>query len=297
MVKDNNEIYRKLRQEINKMPIAFPETNSGVEIRLLKYLFTPEEAEIAVHLNIVPEDLKRIHNRLEKKGITISIDDLEKTLDNMVIKGAILGGRIFESLKGDKKHYSLNQLAIGMFESQADRLTPEYARDFFSYFDDQFYKDFYGTKTAQMRTVPISVSLKPQLHVEPYNNIRDYIKNLDDDIVVMNCVCRQARDARGHPCTHSDIRETCFSFGDVARFFLGKGTGRAITSQEALQILDKAEEAGFVLQPENNRKPLFMCCCCRDCCHVLRGFKLHARPADLFHTNYFSKVDPVKCNG
>jgi len=64
----SENIYRKLREEINKMPIPFSETASGAELRLLKLLFTPEEAEIAIHLNIMPETIARIHKRARKSG-------------------------------------------------------------------------------------------------------------------------------------------------------------------------------------------------------------------------------------
>jgi len=99
---NQDDVYRKLREEINKMPIPFSETASGVELRLLKHLFTPEEAQIALNLNILPETIIRIHKRVKKSGIEITQMELEEMLDNLVNKGAILGGRAFES-KGKGK--------------------------------------------------------------------------------------------------------------------------------------------------------------------------------------------------
>ncbi|MCK7510975.1 MAG: hypothetical protein MZV70_47480 [Desulfobacterales bacterium] len=64
---NQDDVYRKLREEINKMPIPFSETASGVELRLLKHLFTPEEAQIALNLNILPETISRIHKRVTEK--------------------------------------------------------------------------------------------------------------------------------------------------------------------------------------------------------------------------------------
>jgi Na+-translocating ferredoxin:NAD+ oxidoreductase subunit B len=63
---NQDDVYRKLHKEINKMPIPFPETASRVELKLLKHLFTPAEAEIALNLNILPETVKRIHKRVQK---------------------------------------------------------------------------------------------------------------------------------------------------------------------------------------------------------------------------------------
>ncbi|MEE9379559.1 MAG: hypothetical protein V3V33_16155 [Candidatus Lokiarchaeia archaeon] len=33
------KIYRKLQEHLDRLPIGFPSTKSGVELKLLKYLF------------------------------------------------------------------------------------------------------------------------------------------------------------------------------------------------------------------------------------------------------------------
>ena len=40
----NKDAYRKLQEHLDKMPVGYPATQSGVEINLLKTIFTPEEA-------------------------------------------------------------------------------------------------------------------------------------------------------------------------------------------------------------------------------------------------------------
>jgi electron transport complex protein RnfB len=292
----NDDVYRKLSKEINKMPVPFSETASGVELELLKHLFTPTEAEIALNLNILPETLSKIHRRVRKSGIDISSEELEHILDNLVQKGAITGGRFYES-KGKGKQYSLAQLAVGMFEFQVDRLTPEYVRDFEQYVKEQFQKDIHGLSTQQMRTIPVSQSITPDMRIAPYNDIKGYVKGLKDDIAVSNCVCRQSAEVVGGICHHSDIRETCLTFSDAARYMIGRNVGRPITNEEALAILDRAEEAGFILQPQNSREPQFVCCCCTDCCHALKIIKMHSKPAELFISNYYATIDPSKCKG
>jgi Pyruvate/2-oxoacid:ferredoxin oxidoreductase delta subunit len=289
----SGDVYDKLKQEINKMPIPYSETKSGVELRLLTHLFTPAEAEIALNLNIMPETLDRIHKRVHKSGIAISREELEDVLDTLVKKGAIMGAQ--SKRKG--KLYSLVQLAIGMFEFQVDRLTRDFVEDFEQYVKEQFHKDVMSTKTKQMRTVPVSQSVTPDLRVESYNDIRAYVHNLKDDIAVINCVCRQSADIIGNPCRHSDIRETCLMLSGVARFSVARGIGRMITKEEALAILGRAEDAGFILQPENAQEPKFICCCCIDCCHELKILKMHPKPADLFISNYYATIDPSLCKG
>ena len=43
-------IYRKLQQHLDKMPVGYPATESGIEIKILEHLFNPDQAEIALNL-------------------------------------------------------------------------------------------------------------------------------------------------------------------------------------------------------------------------------------------------------
>ena len=38
------DIYRKLQQHLDQLPIGYPPTESGNDIKILKFIFTPEEA-------------------------------------------------------------------------------------------------------------------------------------------------------------------------------------------------------------------------------------------------------------
>ena len=50
------DIYEKLAKHLDNLPGGFPRTPSGVEIRILRRLFTPDEAKLAVHLTLIPEE-------------------------------------------------------------------------------------------------------------------------------------------------------------------------------------------------------------------------------------------------
>ena len=47
-------IYKQLARELDKIPEGYPETGSGVELKILARLFTPEQAELACHLSLKP---------------------------------------------------------------------------------------------------------------------------------------------------------------------------------------------------------------------------------------------------
>ena len=42
------EIYQKLARHLDNLPGGFPPTETGVELRILRRLFTPEQAELAL---------------------------------------------------------------------------------------------------------------------------------------------------------------------------------------------------------------------------------------------------------
>ena len=71
-----NDIYRRLQKHLDRHPIAFPATETGSEIRLLKSLFNVQEAIIALQLSTLPEKVKKIHKRLDR----MPLDALEKYL-------------------------------------------------------------------------------------------------------------------------------------------------------------------------------------------------------------------------
>jgi len=40
-----------------------------------------------------------------------------------------------------------------------------------------------------------------------------------------------------------------------------------------------------------------VCCCCGCCCDLVTNIKKIEKPWELFHTNYYAKVDPDLCIG
>ena len=71
----SDDIYYELREVLNKFARGYQATESGVEIKILKKLFSEEDAKLAVKLSTVPEELGDIADRLEW-----NIDDLSKRL-------------------------------------------------------------------------------------------------------------------------------------------------------------------------------------------------------------------------
>jgi electron transport complex protein RnfB len=75
-------VFRKLQQHMDQFPVGFPATESGVDIRILKYFFTEREAELALHLTIIPQSVNQIYRRVKNLGYTKT--HLKYVLDKMV---------------------------------------------------------------------------------------------------------------------------------------------------------------------------------------------------------------------
>jgi electron transport complex protein RnfB len=286
---DEGDVYQRLRKHIDDMPIPYPETRSGVELRILRRLFTPEEAAVALGLSAVPEPVDKIRARVP--GRTEA--ELELVLDRMVQKGAIFGGPAVS--RGGSKKYCRAPLAIGMYEAQVDKLTKEMQEDFDRYLREGFAQALLVTKTPQMRTIPVNARFVPDRLVGRYDDARRLVAEGKGPWATRNCVCRQGHDVLGIPCRQTTSRRVCLMIGPAAKGSLASGEGQELTREETFALLDQAERDGMVLQPSNARDPIFICFCCGCCCGMLKAAKQFPRPAEFLQANYHAVVDAALC--
>lgn len=283
------DIYRKLQQHLDRMPIGFPPTSSGVEIRILQQLFSREEAEIALQLSALPEPAQVIYKRLKSK---MTLLEMRQRLEQMGKKGLIL------TLPGPEEvRYGKLIFAIGMYERQVKRLTPEFERDSQQYLQEAFGEAFHSKKTTQMRIVPINHALKIKRDVASYDDIRAYVESCGGPFAKMTCICRHGKELLGEKCKQTTLRDNCLTVGNGARAMVDHGIAEFISLEEMLELLNAADQEGLVLQPENTKNPLFVCCCCGCCCNVLISAKQFPRPAEYFSSNLCAEVDQDSCNG
>jgi H+/Na+-translocating ferredoxin:NAD+ oxidoreductase subunit B len=289
-MKNSNSLYRELQIHLDKLPIGFPETKSGIEIEILTYLFEPNEAKIALCLSLAPSSISKILKRLKNKfDIEYSEEELNPIIDKMFMSGCI-------NRSGEKEPYSYSNamLAIGMFEFQLGHLTKEFVKMLHQYFDEGFGDEFFSSSLPQLRTSPHLKAIVPEHKIATYDNMREIVENYDKTIQVANCVCKEGEALLGKPCKQADNIEVCLMFD--ANNYLDRGQARTISKEECLDILDYAEKTGLVLQPGNSLQPFCICLCCGCCCGVLTSAKKYEKPAKLFATNYYAEVIADNCN-
>jgi len=284
---ESETLYRRLQQHLDRMPVAFPPTPSGVEIRILKRLFTPEEAEIALELSAIPEPAATIHRRLRSH---IGLEELRGKLEHMADKGIILSFAVAGEVRYGKLIF-----AIGMYERQLKTLTPEFERDSRQYFDEAFGRAFHTGKTPQLRVVPVNKQIAVEHGVTTYDRIRAYVEASPGPFGTLRCICRHGHDLLDEPCRQTKLRDNCLMIGPAAQWAAESGTGQAVTRGQMLDLLDQADRDGLVLQPENTKAPMFVCCCCGCCCGVLRSAKRLPQPADFFSSNFYAVADAEAC--
>jgi len=237
------DIYEKLAKHLDDLPGGFPRTESGVEIRILRRLFTPEDAEVAVYLTLIPEEPRVIARRAK-----ITIEEATRRLAETSKKGLITEIQ----QKGKAPKYMALQFVIGFWEAQVNKLSRELVEDFEEYFP-LLAETGAWRKVPQLRTIPVEKSITIQPEVMPYERAEEIVRS-NKSFAVSNCICRQEQRILGKGCNKPE--ESCMQFGAAARSVVATGRGRAISQEEALAILHRADEIGLVLQPTNAKAPL-----------------------------------------
>lgn len=278
-----DEVYIRLREFLDGLPGGFPPEAGGLDIEYLKRMFTPEEAEVELHMKPVPEPASAIAWRCGKPE-----QETEEILESMAGKGLIL-----PVPTGDRKLYMALQYMTGFGEQLlAYGLDSEAARLCLDYHERSGFMAAFATQ-RQMRVVPVSEAVDATPAVATYDRLREMVMK-QDIIAVTPCPCRVSNEKAGRKCEHSI--ETELSFGFVAEWRIDNGFGRRIGKDEALRIIDEAEETALVLAPTNTREAIGMCMCGACCCHWLQGLKMHQRPADHVQSSYQARINTAACS-
>ena len=278
----SDAIYRKLAKHLDDLPGSFPATDSGVELRILRRLFTPEQAELAVRLTLIPEAAPVVARRAG-----IAVDAAMERLTAMAREGLIYS----LEREGSKPRFMAAQFVVGIWEYHVNSLDEELVRDVNEYLP-QFFDPELWKRAPQLRTVPVGRSLKIDHHVLAHEKAVEMLQGRRR-IVVAPCICRREHKMQGEGCDRPE--EACLIFDGSADYYLRNGLGREIGGDEAREILEQADRAGLVLQPSNSKKAANICCCCGCCCQVLKNVARQPRPAEYVSSAFRVVLDAGVC--
>ena len=278
-----DEVYVKLRELLDGLPGGFPATESGVEMKILKKLFSPEDAALALGLT---RDLESPEVIAQRRGIGTG-----EAADRLAAMAA--RGLIYREDEGGEALYRAEQFIVGIYEYQLgtmDREFSELTQEYIPYIGVAMA----GVKTLQTRFVPVGSAVEVSHAVATHDRVRDLVKK-QEILGVKECICRKQQGLLGNRCEYP--LEICLMFGEFARYHLENGwPGRYIDVEEALRLLDRSEELGLVLMAENAQDIRFVCSCCSCCCSGLKILKVLPNPAELLHSNYRSVIEADRCD-
>src|SRR4030066_294035 len=235
-----DDIYKKLAKHLDDMPGGFPSTESGVELRILRRLFTPGEAEWALSLALLPEEPAHVARR-----IRLPEEETARRLEEMAQKGLIY--RI--QPKDGPPRYLAWQYAIGIWEFHVNSRDRGLVEDMAEYIPQLLNIETWK-KAPQLRTIPVAQSIPVEHKIISYESAESLVRS-HRRILVAPCICRREKKLAGEGC--DKLEEACLVFGSGTDYYLRNGLGRMIDQEEALRILKEADKAGLVLQPSKSQ--------------------------------------------
>jgi len=281
----HDDVYSRLARVLDTLPNGFPQTKSGVEIRLLEKIFTPQQADLFCKLRLTFETTGQIS---ERTGLPA------EGLEEMLAAMAELG-QIFMIQLGDTRFFRMLPWAFGIYEFQLGRMDREFA-ELSEAFHPVYSRQFASQKPQLMQTLAIEEAIPAYQEALPYEKVSAII-DANQSFRVSECICKKERGLLGHPCDKPV--EVCLAIAPLPGVFDNSSSGRVISKEEAYEVLKVAEEAGLVHLTMNVQVgQIYICNCCRCCCGVLRSIGELGIPASLvINSHYYAEIDGDRCTG
>ena len=221
---------------------------------ILKSMIDETQAELLIAL---PGTAAQMAEKLKRP-----VPEVEADLQEMYLKGLT-----FKKAKAGVTNWRA-PMHLAQFHDATivwPRATPEFYELWHKYMDDEWPK--LAPVFAKLmprpftRVIPVGQTLDPgRAQVLAPDDVRAMVAD-SRRIAVTKCTCRLSM----HNC--DGPIEVCLQVDKGADYTVDRGTGREVSKDEALRILDDAEQAGLV-HVTMNKSELghFICNCCGCCC-------------------------------
>jgi len=273
-----DEIYAKLAAALDRLPNGFPKTDSGLEIRILKKIFSPEEAALAGHLTGTFDP---------PEGIAARIGQPTSEVSRMLFK-LVRRGMVWLDKQNGKACFRLAPFVVGIYEAQAGMMDHELAHLVEDYFASGGAQGIMGPQPALHRVVPAAGTLKSEA-VLPYDDVRAILLEAKT-FHANDCICRLQQEQLGEKCAYPT--RVCLSFSGHEH----ASAPGDLTQAEALALLEMTEQVGLVHTVSNVMEGVgYVCNCCGCCCGILRGITDWGIADSVAYANYYAVIDPQFC--
>lgn len=277
------DVYQKLAKVLDTLPQGFPSTENGVEFKILKKVFSPEQAELFCDLRMTFETAEQIAERTGRP-----LEGLEEKLTQMVDDGLIVSVN-----KQGTLIFRMMPYAVGIFELQMPHMDEEFAALNDEYMST-FLKGLLDNNPPAAQIIPIEEELSSSHEPQTYQQLSKLIDSMQS-FQVADCTCRKEHKLLDKECDKS--LGMCIGMSPFPHFYDDHPRGKAITKEEVKEHLRKAEEEGLVHLTSNYSEGLhYICNCCGCCCGILRGINRLDIPAwDVVNCDYYAEIDPELC--
>ncbi len=153
-----------------------------------------------------------------------------------------------------------------------------------------------GGAGVGMHVIPVEKAISMENQSIDIEHISYWLKRYEGHIGASMCSCRYGRKLLDEGCA-DDYNMWCLGVGDMADYCRETGKGKDITYEEAMEILKRAEDNGFVHQITNidgEGKIFAICNCNVNICNALRTSQLFNTP-NMSRSAYVAHVDSEKC--
>lgn len=147
-----------------------------------------------------------------------------------------------------------------------------------------------------MHVIPVEKAIEMENGTMDLEHISYWLKKYEGHIGASICSCRYGRKKLDEGCA-DDYQDWCIGVGDMADYCRETGRGRDITYDEAMEILKRAEDNGFVHQVTNidgENKIFAICNCNVKICNALRTSQLFNTP-NMSASAYRAHVKKENC--
>ena len=147
-----------------------------------------------------------------------------------------------------------------------------------------------------MHVVPVEKAIPADSQSVSIEHLSHWLKKYDTYAIGV-CSCRRSQTVRGEGS--GDLADLwCIAVGDCAKYSIETGKdGHEATYEEVMEVLQRAEDEGYVHQITNidgEDKIFAICNCAPGVCYALRTSQLFNTP-NLSRSAYIAHVDKEKC--
>jgi Pyruvate/2-oxoacid:ferredoxin oxidoreductase delta subunit len=253
--------------------------------KVLKRLMDREEVEIAASL---PCSVAELAQKLGKQEDQV----------NQILKGLFEKGVVFVTSKGYQFARDVFQLHDATAcDVRSDKV---WGRELLDLWEDFCQSEWYADwakmvqtwKMPLWRVVPAKKAISEETKLLPSEDVEAILEKATR-FALANCSCRRIATRCNSPV------DVCLQINRGADYAITRGTGKELTKDEAMKIMDVAEEAGLIHSVYNSSAVTNVICnCCTDCCIFYYPLsKYGVLEKGVAKSRFQAEVDQANCTG